>query len=623
MKHQFVRAAAASPELRIADPAFNAKKIIETIGEQAKAGVEILVFPELSLCGYTCGDLLLQPALTEGCLSALFEVAAATKDRKMIVFVGLPVSFRGKLYNCAACAADGKVAGIVPKTHISDYGACSESRYFSPAPEGSFTIALREGVTAPFSANLLFRDAQYPEIAVSAQFGGDSVVNSAISVCLNASEERAGKRDFRKRQLSAQSEARVCACIAAEAGSCESTTDCVFSGNHLIYENGICLAEAQPFSNEIALAEIDAGALLYERKRGKIAVQAETYCEAVCSFIGDGELRLRKVPRLPFVPDDAENPASRAEEILSVQSHALARRLAHTGAKTAVIGVSGGLDSALALLVTARAFDLLGKPRSGIVAVTMPGFGTTRKTKDNSLVLMREIGATYRTVRISKTVVRHFKDIGHPLEARDVTYENAQARYRTMILMDIANQTGGLVVGTGDLSELALGWCTYNGDHMSMYAVNAGVPKTLVKYLVAREGERLGGKLGKALAAVVNTEISPELLPPDSSGNIAQKTEDLVGSYELHDFFLYRILHCGDSPRKVYDLARYAFSGDREDEIKKWLVSFYRRFFSQQFKRSCMPDGVKACCISLSPRTDWCMPSDASCALWLREAENL
>lgn len=635
MKHGFLKAAAASPELRIADPAYNAEIICRTIGEQARAGVELLVFPELSLCGYTCGDLFLQTELTDACLSALRKVAEETAGKPMLAFVGLPVLHRGKLYNCAAAVSGGRTLGLVPKTCLPNYGEFYEQRYFSPAPAEYDEIALF-GEKIPFASGLLFTDGSRPELAVGCEICEDlwapvppssklAANGAAILVNLSASNETVGKREYRKTLLSAHSGRNVCAYVYADAGTGESTSDMAFAGNHFVYENGTMLAEAEPFSGKVAVAEIDADFLLAERKRLNTFRAADDKLPRVpCRFFGNGDLSVRKVSRTPFVPEEESELKERAQLILDIQANALAKRYAHTGAKTAVIGVSGGLDSTLALLVTARAFDLVGKPRTDILAVTMPGFGTTLKTKNNSLSLANAIGATVKTVNISGAVTKHFKDIGHDPESLDATYENAQARYRTMVLMDLANQTGGLVIGTGDLSELALGWCTYNGDHMSMYAVNCSVPKTLVKYLVACESKRLGGRIGTVLDSVLNTEISPELLPPDREGNISQKTEDLVGPYELHDFYLYSFLRRGYSPAKTLYLAEYAFGGkyDRAT-LKKWLVRFYRRFFSQQFKRNCVPDGVKAGSVSLSPRADWRMPSDASAALWLEEAEKL
>lgn len=642
MKHGFVKVAAASPKLRVADPHYNAQKIIEVVEEQAEQGTEILVFPELCLSGYTCGDLFLQKTLTDGCLEALQKIAEATEGKTMLVFVGLPVVIGNRLYNCAAGAANGKVIGMVPKVYLPNYGEFYEARYFAKGFSNDCAIVrLPDGGVVSVSANALFYD-QKNGVCVACEICEDlwaadspsvkhTRTGADIIVNLSASDETAGKREYRKTLVSAQSGKCVCGYVYCDAGMYESTGDCVFAGNHLIYENGVLLAETPPFSGGVAAAEIDVAYLKNERKRlntvenlsSRGAEKREEYVWFGAEFLGGGDISLREVSQTPFVPA-GENRQERTETILQIQSHALARRLEHVGAKTAVLGVSGGLDSTLALLVTARAFDLLKKPRTEILAVAMPGFGTSDKTKNNSFALVKEMGVTAKTISVSDTVSRHFVDIGHDPAVHDVTYENAQARYRTMILMDLANRTGGLVIGTGDLSELALGWCTYNGDHMSHYAVNASVPKTLVKYLVREEGARLGGTAGKILRAIAETEISPELLPPDEKGAIAQKTEDIVGPYELHDFFLYRMLCRGDEPEKILYLARYAFAGRYDaPTLKKWLQVFYKRFFSQQFKRNCMPDGVKVGSVSLSPRADWRMPSDASGSLWLARLEKL
>ncbi len=620
--------------MRVADPAYNAEKIVAVIEAQAKKGTELLVFPELSLSGYTCGDLFRQETLLRGCLDALRTVAAGTAGKRMLVFVGLPLALRGKLYNCAAAVADGEVKGFVPKTYLPEYGEFYEARYFTPAPEEPLffewegktcavrrDLAIRERTTGAVVACEICEDLWAPDSpSVRHCARGATVI-----VNLSASDETVGKREYRKKLLAAQSGKNICAYLYCDAGESESTSDMIFAGNSMVYENGVCLAESAPFSGEICEAEADIGFLLFERSRMSTFVSSEGgEGECVADFWTEGDLTLRTVRPLPFVPQEEGERRDRAELILNIQAHALARRLGHTGSKTAVLGVSGGLDSTLALLVCCRAFDLLGRDRKGIVAVSMPGFGTTLKTKNNAASLMQALGVTMRQIPISQTVLKHFKDIGHDPEEKNAAYENAQARYRTMILMDLANETGGLVVGTGDLSELALGWCTYNGDHMSMYAVNASVPKTLVKHLVLAEAERLGGRAEVVLKSVLGTEISPELLPPDAGGNITQKTEDLVGPYELNDFYLYRMLRRGDGPAKTLYLAERAFSGayDRAT-LKKWLVNFYRRFFSQQFKRNCMPDGVKVGSVSLSPRADWRMPSDASAALWAEEAEKL
>ncbi len=641
MKHQFLKVAAASPALRVADPAFNAQKIVELIEAQAAKGTELLVFPELSISGYTCGDLFLQQTLLDGCLAALKAVADATKDKKMLVFVGLPVSYRDRLFNCAAAVSGGRVLAFAAKTHLPNRGEFYELRHFSSGIEADGGMVSVFGSGVPISANVIVADRWQPEkVRVACEICEDLWVpvspsaehcrqGATVIVNLSASNETVGKREYRHKLLAAQSGKNVCAYIYAAAGEGESTSDMVFAGNSMIYENGACLAEAEPFSREVCEAEIDVGFLLNERRRinsrrADAPALGDRYVWCTADFVTEGDLTLRNVDPLPFVPKAESAQRERSELILNMQAHALARRLSQIGAKTAVLGVSGGLDSTLALLVTCRAFDLLQKDRKSILAYTMPGFGTTKKTKRSADDLMEALGVTARTVPISETVLSHFKDIGHDPAIHDSSYENAQARYRTMVLMDVANKTGGIVVGTGDLSELALGWCTYNGDHMSMYAVNCSVPKTLVKYLVRAEADRLGGRAQAVLQDILGTEISPELLPPDAKGEIAQKTEDLIGPYELTDFYLWHFLRRGDGPAKTLCLAERAFAGkyDRAT-LKKWLVSFYRRFFSQQFKRNCVPDGVKVGSVSLSPRADLRMPSDASAALWLSEAENL
>ncbi len=634
MKHQFIKVAAASPDLKVADPAYNAQKIIEIIEQQSEKGTEVLVFPELSLSGYTCGDLFLQETLLKGCLTALQKVAVATEGKKMLVFVGLPVSAGGKLYNCAAAVSSGEVLAFIPKTYLPNYNEFYERRYFSPAPEEDITFPLAEG-WGQMRRDLLFYDEKNPQIVVGCEICEDLWAPEAPSVghCrrgatlivnLSASNETVGKREYRHKLLAAQSGKNLCAYVYCDAGEGESTSDMVFAGNSMVYENGVCLAESKPFSGEVCEAEADVGFLLSERRKNSTFLAEEDAYRMEASFVTDGDLSLRKTDPMPFVPHEEGERRERAGLILEMQAHGLARRLAHIHARTAVLGVSGGLDSTLALLVTCRAFDLLKKSREDIIAVSMPGFGTTVKTKNNATALMQALGVTQKQINISQTVLKHFKDIGHDPEEMNTTYENAQARYRTMILMDLAGDLGGIVVGTGDLSELALGWCTYNGDHMSMYAVNCSVPKTLVKYLVLAEAERLGGRAEVVLKGVLGTEISPELLPPDEKGNIVQKTEDLIGPYELHDFFLYHFLRRGDGPAKTLYLAERAFA-EKYDRttLKKWLVVFYRRFFAQQFKRNCVPDGVKVGSVSLSPRADLRMPSDASAALWLEEAERL
>ena len=636
MKYGFVKAAAATPKIRVADVHYNGGNIIQLIGRAEKAGAELLVFPELCVCGYTCGDLFGQNVLLDGCLAALSDIAAATKGKSMLVFVGVPVRLSGVLYNCAAAVSGGKVLAFIPKRHLPNYAEFYEKRNFQPY-KGENTRVELNGEQIPFGNKILFRESNHPDFTVAAELCEDlwvpappsvshALAGANIIVNLSASDETAGKAEYRRLLVRAQSAKTVSGYVYADAGEGESTTDMVFAGHDMICENGEILAESEPFGEGLAVSEIDVEKLAFERRR------INTYYEnsdasgyEIIPFSANKGIDslTRAIARLPFVPQGEDALGKRAELILSMQSEGLKKRLSHTNAKSAVLGISGGLDSALALLVTVRAFKALGKDLRDIVAVTMPCFGTTDKTLNNSLKLMQELGVTSRTVNIADSVRRHFKDIGHDEKVKNAAYENAQARTRTLVLMDIANDENGLVVGTGDLSELALGWATYNGDHMSMYGVNASVPKTLVKYLIRHEAARLGGEAEKVLTDILNTEISPELLPPEN-GKIAQKTEELVGPYELHDFYLYYAVRWGFSPKKVYFLAKKAFAGAYGDEtLKKWLVSFYKRFFSQQFKRSCLPDGVKIGSVALSPRGDWRMPSDACAALWLAEAEAL
>ena len=636
MKYGFVKAAAATPKIRVADVHYNGGNIIQLIERAEKAGAELLVFPELCVCGYTCGDLFGQNVLLDGCLAALSDIAAATKGKSMLVFVGVPVRLSGVLYNCAAAVSGGKVLAFIPKRHLPNYAEFYEKRNFQPY-KGENTRVELNGEQIPFGNKILFRESNHPDFTVAAELCEDlwvpappsvshALAGANIIVNLSASDETAGKAEYRRLLVRAQSAKTVSGYVYADAGEGESTTDMVFAGHDMICENGEILAESEPFGEGLAVSEIDVEKLAFERRRintyyeNSDASGYEIIPFSACKGI---DSLTRKIARLPFVPQGEDALGRRAELILSMQSEGLKKRLSHTNAKSAVLGISGGLDSALALLVTVRAFKALGKDLRDIVAVTMPCFGTTDKTLNNSLKLMQELGVTSRTVNIADSVRRHFKDIGHDEKVKNAAYENAQARTRTLVLMDIANDENGLVVGTGDLSELALGWATYNGDHMSMYGVNASVPKTLVKYLIRHEAARLGGEAEKVLTDILNTEISPELLPPEN-GKIAQKTEELVGPYELHDFYLYYAVRWGFSPKKVYFLAKKAFAGAYGDEtLKKWLVSFYKRFFSQQFKRSCLPDGVKIGSVALSPRGDWRMPSDACAALWLAEAEAL
>ncbi len=636
MKHGFVRVAAATPRIRVADTRANAESVLGCLARAKEAGAELLVFPELCLCGYTCGDLFGQDVLLRGAAEALREVAAATAGTGMLVFVGVPLQVNGVLYNCAAALNGGKVLAFIPKRHLPNYAEFYEKRNFQPYTGENIRVPFG-GEEVPFGSKIIFRCRGEADFTVAAELCEDlwvpappsvshALAGANIIVNLSASDETAGKAEYRRLLVRAQSAKTVSGYVYADAGDGESTTDMVFSGHDLICENGEILAESALFSNGILLSEIDVRRLAYERRRINTFYDAsdlQGYEELPFAAGSAWEALTRPVSRLPFVPAEGSALDGRAELILSMQAAGLKKRLEHTRAETAVLGISGGLDSALALLVCARAFDALGRDRKGILAVTMPCFGTTDRTFQNSLRLMEALGVTSRTVPVADAVRGHFKDIGHDERVHNAAYENAQARMRTLVLMDLANDANGLVVGTGDLSELALGWATYNGDHMSMYGVNASVPKTLVKYLIRYEAARLGGGAQAVLEDVLATEISPELLPPEG-GKIAQKTEELVGPYELHDFYLYHAIRWGFPPRKVFFLAQAAFAGKYEDAVlKKWLVSFYRRFFSQQFKRSCLPDGVKVGSVALSPRGDWRMPSDASAALWLEEAEAL
>ena len=637
MKYGFVKVAAATPHIRVADTQFNTQQIVEQISLAGKEGAELVVFPELCVCGYTCGDLFGQDVLLNGCVAALKTIAQSTKDSNILVFVGVPYKTDGVLYNCAAVVNGGKVLALIPKRHLPNYAEFYEKRNFQPYKGENRTVVF-DGEEIPFGNKIVLRSEKDADFTVAAELCEDlwvpappsvshALMGANIIVNLSASDETAGKAEYRRLIVGTQSGKTVSGYVYADAGEGESTTDMVFSGHNMICENGTLLAECRPFEDKgILYVEIDVHKLAFERRRINTFYDTSSLSGyAFVPFRAEGNWeKLTRIPaRLPFVPQGEQALGERAELILSIQAAGLKKRLEHTRAQSAVLGISGGLDSALALLVTVRAFDALKKERKDILAVTMPCFGTTKKTKDNALRLMHELGVTCRTVPIGDAVMQHFKDIGHDEKVRNAAYENAQARMRTMVLMDLANDHNGLVIGTGDLSELALGWATYNGDHMSMYAVNGSVPKTLVKFLIGYEAKRLGGEAGSALTDILNTEISPELLPPEN-GKIAQKTEELVGPYELHDYYLYYAVRWGFSPAKVFYLAKQTFAGVYEESVlKKWLVNFYKRFFSQQFKRSCLPDGAKVGSVSLSPRGDWRMPSDASVRLWMDELEKL
>lgn len=646
MQDGFVKVAARTPEVRVADVAHNVRAILEEVRCTCEDdGARVVVLPELCVTAYSCGDLFWQSALLDASERAVAQIARETAAFDAIIFFGVPLRVNNKLYNCAVAVCSGEVLGIVPKYSIPTYNEFYEGRYFvsGPLDPAGIDLPLAGLTDISFGARQLFCCETVADLKIAAELCEDLWVPMAPSiehaqagatliVNLSASDALVGKAAYRRSLVVGQSARLICAYIYASAGEGESTQDVVYSAHDLIAENGTLLAEGVPFGEGCATSEIDVAMLAAERQR------MSTFPTTVSPWSGEGCYSChrfslepvstpltRLVDAHPFVPDDVTTRAQRCEDVLSIQAHGLARRLMHTRSTCVVIGISGGLDSTLALLVTARAFDLVGLDREGILAITMPGFGTSDRTHSNAQELADVLGATLREVSIAEAVRQHFADIGHDESVHDVTYENAQARERTQILMDMANQAGGLVIGTGDLSELALGWATYNGDHMSMYGVNAGVPKTLVRHLVHHVADTSGSAaLARILLDVLDTPVSPELLPAQSDGSIAQKTEDLVGPYELHDFFLYQVLRHGFSPAKTYRLARYAL-GDRYDATTtlQWLKTFYRRFFSQQFKRSCLPDGPKVGSVAVSPRGDLRMPSDASVALWAAEAEKL
>ena len=637
MQDGFVKIAAATPDLRVADCAYNASEIVKQAKQAAAKGAHLVVFPELCLTGYTCGDLFLQRTLLDGALTALDTVRRETAELNAAVVVGLPLVQQGKLFNVAAVLCGGKIEGVVPKQFIPNYSEFYEARHFISGAGVPFQTISLLGQDTLFAGGepLVFQCADMPEFTLGVEICEDLWVadppstrlaqaGATVIVNLSASDEIIGKASYRRDLVRQQSARLLCAYLYADAGFGESTQDLVFAGHDLIAENGALLAESRLFDRGVIYADIDVQRLTHERRRMNTFVTEQNPMVAALPVRpGENDLTERRFPRTPFVPASKALRDERCEEILSLQATGLATRLRHTHAKTAVVGLSGGLDSTLALIVLVHAFDMLGLDRKGILAVTMPCFGTTARTKGNAEKLADAYGVTLQTVDIKAAVDQHFSDIGQSKDDLSVTFENGQARMRTLVLMNLANKTGGMVVGTGDLSELALGWATYNGDHMSMYGVNASIPKTLVRYLVAYEADRTMGELSDVLYDVLDTPVSPELLPP-KDGEISQRTEDLVGPYELHDFFLYYMLRFGYPPRKIYRIARKTFAGAYGDAtIKKWLVTFIRRFFTQQFKRSCLPDGPKVGTVTLSPRGDWRMPSDACAALWLSEAESL
>ena len=663
----FLRVAVATPKIKVADVRFNTDAVLRDIAEADRQGVSLLVFPELVLTAYTCADLFHQTILIERAATALDEVAEATRRTQLVAVVGVPYMVDHKLYNCAAVLHAGRILALVPKKNLPNYSEFYERRWFTPGQARVVTLTHRSAVTGeeyaiPFGMNILVEAMDRPDFRLACEICEDVWVldppstrhvlaGATVIANTSASDETVGKDSYRRELIRSTSARLVSVYCYANAGDGESTTDLVFGGQDIIAENGSVVTEGRRFDTGLYIADVDLQRITQERARmttfpdiddtlrdaysivkfrftpAATRVVPETLAGQLAADAAD--LR-RYVDPKPFVPSGAAERNARCDEIFTIQALGLKKRLEHTGCQSAVIGISGGLDSTLALLVIARAFDMLGLPRENIISVTMPAFGTTDRTYNNAVTLTRLLHATLREINIKAAVLQHFRDIGHDPEDHSVVYENAQARERTQILMDIANQSNGIVIGTGDLSELALGWATYNADHMSMYGVNAGVPKTLVRYLVKFVADTSeDADLARCLNDIFDTPVSPELLPPTGDGQISQKTEDLVGPYELHDFFLYQILRYGFSPRKVYALALHAFSAENQAEaydaatILKWLRKFYWRFFSQQFKRSCLPDGPKVGSIAVSPRGDLRMPSDAVVQIWIDELKEL
>lgn len=636
MKDGFITVATATPQVAVADCEANTQAILACINEMAAAHAKVMVLPELCITGYTCSDLFWQTKLLDEAEAALSVIVEGSRQVDALIAVGMPLRVAGKLLNVAAILCRGKVLGFVPKVNLPAYNEFYETRHFTSGSADMGTVQFC-GEEIPVGTNLLFSCENVVDLCVAAEICEDlwvpnppsvhhALAGASVICNLSASDEMVGKGSYRRDLVAGQSARLVCAYLYATAGEGESTTDLVFGGQNLIAENGTVLAESTTFENETNVATIDVQRLASERRRMSTfpAAESKRYREISFALVEEETKLARFFDADPFVPSNADQLSDRCEEILNIQALGLKKRLAHTHAKSAVVGISGGLDSTLALLVTARAFDMLGLPRKGIVAVTMPGFGTTDRTYNNAVAMIKSLGATFKEVPIAKAVMQHFADIDHDASIHDVTYENSQARERTQILMDIANQANGFVIGTGDLSELALGWATYNGDHMSMYAVNASVPKTLVRHLVRHYADTSADEvLAGVLYDVLDTPVSPELLPPED-GAISQKTEDLVGPYELHDFFLYQMLRMCFPPAKIYRVAKEAFAGRYSNEtILKWLRTFYWRFFSQQFKRSCLPDGPKVGSVAVSPRGDLRMPSDACVSAWIKEVETL
>ncbi|MBR4824331.1 MAG: NAD(+) synthase [Spirochaetaceae bacterium] len=645
MAYGFIKTACVSPRLKVADCCFNAEKIVEAAEAAAGKGAAVIVFPELSITAYTCGDLFFQQALLKSAEEQLALIIKKTSKLGSLIFVGLPVARTEGIYNCAAAICGGQLLALYAKSYLPNYGEFYERRQFTPFQQNMETqfISFAGFENVPFGTDILLQEKSDSSLTLACEICEDLWVpvppssrhvlaGATLIANLSAGNEIIGKAEYRRNLVKSQSARSICAYLYANAGMDESTQDMVFAGHNLIVENGSLLGESALFSNEAVYADIDIERLCQERRKTTsfgfsannnffdsdyVTVPFNLKAEKVCT---DGGF-LRYIDAHPFVPNDAEKRSQRCLEVITLQYQGLAKRLRHINCQSAVIGLSGGLDSTLALLITCRAFDSVGVSREKITAITMPCFGTTDRTYNNARALAKECGVTLKELRIADSVRQHFKDIGQDEAVHDVTYENCQARERTQVLMDYANKTNGIVIGTGDLSELALGWCTYNGDHMSMYGVNSSIPKTLVRYLVQWFADENDSAV---LRDILDTPVSPELLPP-AEGKISQVTEDLVGPYELHDFFLYYLLRFGFSPSKIFFLAQHSELAKTYSSgiILKWLKTFYRRFFSQQFKRSCMPDGAKVGTINLSPRGDWRMPSDAMASLWLEEIEKI
>lgn len=640
MKHGFVKVAAMTPQVKVADVEFNTARICEKLDEAAKEHAKIVVFPELCITGYTCGDLFLQRSLVKTAKKALVRIIEATEGMDMLVFVGLPMEKNHKLYNVAAAICDGQLLALIPKTYRNDFGEFSEGRYFAKGNKIAETVLFEkdgEVEEIPFGTHILIQCDAMDELVVGCEIGSEAqtvispatyhaMAGATVIVNLSAVSSGVGKRQKLKQQTEAVSRRLLCGYIMANAGAGESTQDMVLSGYNLICESGTTLSENKCFSYDNVYSEIDVQKLVAERVRNNTFEYMENNDYILVNFSIEEEetVLTRIVDKTPFISEKAPDKNEQYEEALEIQARGLAQRMAHVGAKTAVLGISGGLDSTLALLVTAKAFDILQLNRENIKAVTMPCFGTTGRTYDNACAMAKALGCELLEIDIKEAVKVHLKDIGHDIDNHNVTYENAQARERTQVLMDVANDVNGLVIGTGDLSELVLGWATYNGDHMSMYGVNGDIPKTLLRHLVRYYADTCNqDELKTVLYDVLDTPVSPELLPP-VDGKIAQKTEDLVGPYELHDFVLYYVLRYGFGPEKIYRMEKYCFAKEYDEEtMKKWIQTFFRRFFTQQFKRSCLPDGPKVFDVSVSPRGDLKMPSDANSSIWFKEAEQL